>query len=155
MPGNKNIFESVGITPLQLVIVGAGGMLIYSIANKFGLIKGDESKKADALSTNKIYEPGYTQGLINKGVKVYLIKKESLQTLAYDIYKAKGFFKDDNGRLWGALKTIHYKTQISQLNKFFIENYKSELFTYLKTFLNNDELAEVYNYFNSLPSGLV
>lgn len=152
---NKNIFESVGITPVQALMVGGGGFLIYSVAKKFGLVKSAESDKADNLTTNKKFEPGYTKQLRKEGKKVYLLSDATLKSVANKILNSKGFFKDSMDEFWSAIKTIHYQTQISQLNDYLSTNKGKELFSFLKTFLNNEEMAQVYDYFNSLPTGLI
>ena len=79
---NKNIFESIGITPVQALMVGGGGFLIYSVAKKFGLVKSAESDKADNLSTNKKFEPGYIKQLRKEGKKVYLLSDATLKSVA-------------------------------------------------------------------------
>ena len=64
-------------------------------------------------------------------------------------------FNDNEAQLWGALKRITYKTQVAQVNGYFTRKYGVEMFAYLATFLNADELASVYDYLNKLPTGLV
>lgn len=150
---NKNIFESVGITPVQAVLVGGGGFLIYSLAKKFGLIKSQESEKSDNLLSNKKFEPGYIQQQRKKGGKFYLLAQASLAACAKKIIDSKGFFKDSMDQFWSAIKMIHYQSEVSQVNEYMSSKYNKELFSYLKTFLNNDEMAQVYDYFNSLPEG--
>lgn len=152
---NKNIFESIGVTPVQAVLVGGGAFLIFKAAKKFGLIKSEESNKADSLGTNKIFEPGYIKQLRKQGKKVYLLNDASLKSVAKKIIDSKGFFHDSMDQFWSAIKTIHYQTQVSQVNEYLTTYQGKELFSFLKTFLNNEEMAQVYDYFNSLPSGLI
>lgn len=151
----QTIFEQLGITPVQAIATGGAIIALYSLGRKFGLIKGEEQDKANQLQTEKMFEPSYLQTL-PKGQKYKLfVKPETVADIAEKIKTAKGFFNDNEAQLWGAIKRIRYKTQVAQINAYFTRKYGVEMFAYLKTFLNSNELADVYDYLKNLPSGLV
>lgn len=144
-----------GITPIQaagaIVVLGGG----YLIGKKFGLIKGEENVKSEKLDTEKIFQPTYLESLPS-GTKYYkFTSKTTIPDIAEKIYKAKGFFKDDMPQFWAAFKRMKYKTQVAQVNQYFTMHYGKEMFAYIHTYLNDVEMSTLYDYLNSLPTGLI
>lgn len=152
---SKNFFEQIGITPVQAVGVVAGLASIYAVGRKFGIIKGEEQVKENKLLGEKMFEPNYLQTLPPEQKVLKFSSASTVPDIAEKIWKAKGFFKDDMAQLWGAIKRMKYKTQVAQVNTFFNQKYSKEMFTYMQTFLNAEEMAQIFDYLNKLPSGLM
>ena len=153
--GKQTIFQQLGITPVQAVGIGAAIIALYSIGRKFGLVKGEENDKADKLQSEKMFEPSYLQTLPASQKVMKFSNPKSVEDIAAKIKSAKGLFNDNEAQLWGAIKRMTYKTQVAQVNAYFTRKYGVEMFAYMKTFLNANELAEIYDYLKNLPSGLV
>ena len=153
--GKQTIFQQLGITPVQAVGTGAAIIALYSLGRKFGLVKGEENEKAEQLQSEKMFEPSYLQTLPASQKVMKFANQQSVADIAEKIKSAKGLFNDNEAQLWGAIKRITYKTQVAQVNGYFTRKYGVELFAYLKTFLNANEQAEIYDYLKKLPSGLV
>lgn len=74
-----------------------------------------------------------------------------LKKVANDIINAKGFFNDDENKLYNAFNQIKNQAQMSYVAYIFEQN-KKDLVTFLKSFLNDEELAKVYRIISNKPT---
>jgi hypothetical protein len=74
-----------------------------------------------------------------------------LKKVANDIINAKGFFNDDENKLYNAFNQLKNQAQMSYVAYIFEQN-KKDLVTFLKSFLNDEELAKVYRIISNKPT---
>jgi hypothetical protein len=74
-----------------------------------------------------------------------------LKKVANDIINAKGFFNDDENKLYNAFNQLKNQAQMSYVAYIFQQN-KKDLVTFLKSFLNDEELAKVYRIISNKPT---
>lgn len=156
----KSLLRDLGISPLEIAVIGGGGFLMYkavtAVGEKFGLIKSDADRKAESLVGDKRFSAGYLQELQAAGKRFRIFSTpKSAPDIATKIYEGRGYFKDDMSKIMGALKRIKYDTQIAQVADAFNKKYGSDMLGYLNSHLSENNMAQVVNYINSLPSGIV
>jgi hypothetical protein len=131
-------------------------VLLYLVAKRFGLIKDTQTQRTQEEQLFKNYfSPTYLRQLLQMPGRTQLMTAADMQKIAKDLYDSRGFFNDDESKLYGAIKRFRFKSQISQVADHFQKRYNKDLAFYLSTFLNQDELQKVYNFTDSLPSGKV
>ena len=74
-----------------------------------------------------------------------------LKKVANDIIKSKGFFNDDENKLYNAFNQLKNQAQMRDVAYIFQQN-KKDLVTFLKSFLNDEELAKVYRIISNKPT---
>ena len=138
-------------------ILPVGGLLlVYLVAKRFGLVKDTQAEATQQGQLFKDYfSPNYLAQLLKQGGKTMLLTTPGADYIATEIYKSKGIFNDDEGKLYSAIKSFRYKSQVSQVAKVFAAKYQKDLAQYLQTFLNANELNNVYSYTDKLPTGKV
>lgn len=156
MAESKNIFEQIGITPIQALIVIGGGALLYKGGQKLGLIDSAQKQNETKLLAASYLSPSYIDTL-KRGSKKYMTwtNDNTPKDICRKIRDSKGTFKDNDAQLWGALRRIQYKTQAGVVAMWFNRMYSVDLTQYLSTFQNVTEMDNIYKYFESLPEGLI
>jgi len=95
----------------------------------------------------------YLQDTQKPGQTIVLLTQSSANNLVKQIYDSSGFFNDNEAQLYGAFRQLTYKTQLSQLSDNFYKTYKRDLYSFIKGFLNTEELATVTSMVINLKSG--
>lgn len=130
--------------------------LLYFVASKFGLIPDKQKEQRETGQLFADYtNPRYLQELLKKPGKTALLTQASAQKLAEMIYKSKGIFNDDEEQLYQVVKAFKYKSQISQVAGNFAAMYKKDLAAYLQSFLNENELSKIFDFWQKLPTGKI
>jgi len=139
-------------------------LLIGAVAQKFGLIPSQESKQAEAnagaLAKFKPWARSFAEDWIKangtKGNKyaITLLTTAKAELIAQQLKKAKGVFNDDETAVVSVFRYLKTQTQLSQVAKVFYSLYKTELFTFLESFLNEKELSKLYEIAQGLPVGI-
>jgi hypothetical protein len=75
----------------------------------------------------------------------------ALQGIAKQIYDSKGFFNDNEEKLFDAFQKTRNQAQISYVSGVFQRDYKRDLFSFLQKFLSVEELAKVYQIIKGKP----
>ena len=161
----------------------AGAFIAYKaikgLAETFGIIKTKEESgletateqasqsSTEASSTNPLlsFSPLYSNALVVAYKKKYpskvwdVSKQEKIDRpkfleLAKDILDAKGYFNDDEDKLYNVFKTIQTQFQLSLLSRVFSTYYKKDLLEYLKSILNADEIAPILKQVQNYPQYL-
>lgn len=144
-------------------ILPAGGLLALGLVlQKFGLIPSQESAKQEKnvklLDSLEEFKPGYGAKYAQKQgwqkVLQTLLTTSGAHALAARIKKAKGIFNDNELAVYSAFKTVRNKAQVSQLAETFQREYGMDLVEYLREFMNEKELARVFELVEILPTGL-
>lgn len=150
-------------TDYSKFILPAGGLLALGLVlQKFGLIPSQESAKQEknvkALDSLEEFKPGYGSKMAEhngwKKVIQTLLTTAGAHALAARIKKAKGIFNDDELAVYSAFKTVRNKAQVSQLAETFQREYGMDLVEFLRDFMNEKELARVFDLVEILPTGL-
>ena len=137
-------------------------MALFLVLNKFGLLPNADSAKqaanAQELDALAYFKPGYTKKLMKQNgwskAKQTLLPTAGAVALAKQVKNSKGLFNDNELALFSVFKTIRNKVQVSQLAQTFQQLYATDLVEYLRTFLNEAELARVYQLAEPLPIGV-
>ena len=67
------------------------------------------------------------------------------------LYNAKGIFKDDENSVLDVFRNLQTQYQLSFLARIFSFFYKKDMLSYLKTFMNDDNLKEVLEIIKNYP----
>lgn len=139
-------------------------VLVGSVAQKFGLLPSAESKKTEkdaaALTTLTAFNRNFAKDYIKqKGTpgrqyKTVLLTTPKAELLAQQLKKAKGIFNDDESAVYSVFRIVKTQTQISQVAKVFFDLTGRELVSFLESFMNEKELAKIYELVNGLPVGI-
>ena len=157
MADNRTDYSSY-ILPVGVVL------LVYSVAQKFGLVPSQESKATEAaaqsLKSFKAFNPNFIKNTVNKAGtpgQQFTVKKLTparALAVAQQLKKAKGLFNDNEDAIYSVFRTLEYQSQVSQVAAEFLKLTKLELLTYLESFLNQKELAAIADIVNLLPVGI-
>lgn len=139
------------------------------VLSRFGLVASGKSLKeaadAQALTFNTDISPAYIAKLKSdemkrRGLQRARFTEERLsiaqvKNLGEAIRKTRGGIRpDDEAGLYSILRRVKYRTALSQLDSYFFTTYQKDLPQFWRTYLNNEELSEVFNIIKAMPSGL-
>jgi hypothetical protein len=148
----------------QLLLYGGGLLLVY-----FGVLRpilkklGIQNSAADISVQQQQQLPNNQNAFSPIYWKQFpsatLLTRAGTEQLAKRIFDAMGYFSDDEAAVISVFRQLKYKTQVSWLADIFQQNYKTDLFDFLKNGkgtlwqagLNSDELNEIINLVNKLP----
>lgn len=135
-----------------------GGAIVYfgvlrPILKRTGIIQSEEEQKTEktiqdnrAADQGNPWNPNYWKLAQKKGDQSWLPWKTA-SALATQIYDAKAiwyrFFTDDENTAIAAFNGLTTKKQLSLLSAAFQTIYKKDLYNYLESFMNTDQLAAV------------
>jgi len=134
------------IFPVAIVV---GGFIFgRKLLEMFNFSDTKEEKKttadASALEKNNYWNPSWANDTEKGKYKnVMLLSSVTGDKLATDIYNSKGYFNDDEDALYGVFNALNYQTQVSSLAGWFYKKYKYDLYSYIKSFLNESELQQL------------
>lgn len=138
----------------QLVLAVLVLYLVYklfkSIGQKLDIVDDEKDIASAALVEDKsnIWSPKYWKNKKN----VQLLTNDSAKALAKKIYRAHGTFgnvlmgggiDDKEEEIYAVFRNLSHKTQLSYLSYYFYKIYGEDLLQFLRSFLNNDELATI------------
>jgi hypothetical protein len=136
---------------IVVVVVLLGYLLIVRpILQKIGIVKTSEDKKREeetktlGTSVSSPFSPTYYK----QQSKAVIL--DNADTLAKQIHGAIGYIYDDENSVYGALRQLTTKTQLSFLADTFTKKYSEDLYQYLRRNLSDDEMDVV----NSIASSL-
>jgi len=75
---------------------------------------------------------------------------QQLDKIAKDIYDSKGLFNDNEEKVFNAFNLLKNQAQVSWVSGIFQRN-KRDLSTFLKSFLNDEEMAKLYRIVANKP----
>ena len=148
----------------QLLLYGGGLLIAY-----FGILRpilqklGIQNTQADITVANQQNQSNAT----NPFSPVYwktvsgasLLKKAYTDQLAKQIYDALGYFSDDEAAVTSVFRLMKHKTNVSWLADVFQQNYRTDLFDFMKNGkgflpqagLSSIDLNEIITLVNKLP----
>lgn len=96
-------------------------------------------------------------GMVNTRLKFMPVDKtkptgwpSQLITVAKEIYNSKGLFNDDEQMLFNSFNKLRNQAQVSYIAEIFQKD-KRDLTTFLKSFLNDEEMAKLYRIVSNKP----
>lgn len=99
-----------------------------------------------------LFIPNYLKDLLNDVKSKNLNPLEQTYAiLCYKIYDSKGIFNDEEDSIYNSFQILNSKAQISYLSNTFSKIYNKDLLSYLKNFLNSDELTKIYQIIKNKP----
>jgi len=149
---------------------------IKGLAETFGLVKSAAEEKIDTSTTQAggstieaqnsnpylSFSPQYSNALVAAWQKKYPKKvwdnkmQMKFDAMSYKnyvdtLYNAKGIFKDDENSVLDVFRNLQTQYQLSFLARIFSFFYKKDMLSYLKTFMNDDNLKEVLEIIKNYP----
>jgi hypothetical protein len=169
----SNFVDQIGRNAVPLLILGAGGIVIFKIV--LPLLKGLKDTAAGASSllnpftdseqdikdqaavnatkNEDFFDPDYLVQLMKKN-QCLTLTTYGQKTYSKIIYDAKGVFNDNEEAIYGVFRTLKCKTQVSSLSKGFFDLYKVDLYGFLENVFNLNELGKISEICNKLPIGI-
>lgn len=142
------------LKPLLIGAIAYFG-IIKPLTDKLGLTKDAASKEFDNQDKNAASVGSYWNiRYWNSAKTAQLLKSSTAIALCKQLWDAKGVFNDDEDSVYAVFKSLKYKSQISAVAAYFYQQYKKDLYTWLKGFLNQEELKTILDYTDNLPTGL-
>jgi len=123
------------------------------LGKKTGQALEEVERSKDYLINLPEFQSNYFSKLAGKKIKQF--KPEAAQALARELESVKGFFNDNEEKLFSILSKISYKTQLAQVAKIFSSSTGKSLGAYLISFTNTNERHRIEKMFNNLSSGIL
>ena len=98
------------------------------------LAKKRKIKTVPAQEIGKLLNPGPSANFLT-----------SFENWAGRVYSSKGFFNDDESRLYDIFQNMKSQIQVSYLSLTFSQKYKKDMLDYIKGFTNEEERAKIYD----------
>ena len=151
------------ILPIGALVLG------YMVLSRFGLIDTGKSLKQAADAQTLTFDTDISPAYIKK-LKRQEMQRRGLQRARFSeqrltpdqvkrygeaIRKTRGGIRpDDEAGLYSILRRIKYRTALAQVDAYFFGTYQKDLPQFWRTYLNNEELSEVYGIIQKMESGL-
>lgn len=159
----KNVSNSLSPKTKTALLIGGGllvGFILLKYANlskgifqKIGLLDTQEEKDVKDYKTTqdyrKAFEPSYYK---SAPAAMKQLSQAQLSALAKTIRGAFGFFNDNEEQIYGALRQVPTKADMSRLSEAYFNLYREDLYGALEDKLNDsDEMGMVINIVKSKP----
>lgn len=166
----KKIGNSSVSLPQILILLGILGIASYFI---FKWVQKIQHDKDVTVTTKLSKNDALTQSNSSAGFKNIITSlqggdiqqaatnaqqiSDSLQNfpsddIALQIHAAKGIFSDDIDSVYAAFGEITTQAQLAAVSDVFAVTFGTSLYPYLNTFMNADQLAQVYKIVGNLPN---
>ena len=143
---------------LKWILVAAVLFMLYKLLNKFGLLgQTDDEKGARELELGTITKDIRDDKQTQQNVKRATGKKKpnaqdilrivsdssTMLRLSTEIYNAHGITNDDEDAIYNAFRQLKSQYDAQMFAGFFKQRYKKDLFSWLDSFLDSEELAKI------------
>lgn len=148
--------KKTSIDPNTLIKAGvtlAGLFIVYKILQKVGVLPSAESRKEEQ-SLQALESANYWN--YNDFLKTYpagtrLLTQGGAAAYVEDLWNATGYFNDDEQKIYGVFRAMKTQSQVAALAKRFNELKSQDLYSYLKNYLNDEELLTVKKIIDQKP----
>lgn len=131
--------------------IGAYVFIIKPLLETLGL-KDSSEDKAYAKEKIKLDKTAFDPKFINNAPKGSgMFNAATGKALAQKLYDAKGFFNDNEDKVFGVFKQCKAKSDVSTIAYYFNSLYSKDLHSYLD-FLDQAEMTKVQNIIDDLPN---
>jgi len=144
--------EGVNWKPIVIGVVAVAGVavayfgIIRPITNALGLTDSKDDRLADKLKDEDALNPELSEKRPNR----VTITTAEAKKLASTIYHSKGYlFNDAETERDGAIRRAGSKYNMSFVSKVFFDTYNRDLLTYLESYSNSTELANIRTIINN------
>lgn len=163
---NQETIKLIIILIIVVIVVVAGKSILNSILEGMGLKDSAEDKKRndDVAKEEKLavdfFKPAYYKNL-QIGVKINpkRLSKDTLDTIAKNIYDSIGALYDSPEQAKAAFAKLNFKVDVSKLADRFAYLYGKDLLTWISDKLDTDKQKTVWlntvTELNKLPSGFI
>lgn len=148
----------------KILLYGGGLLIVYfgilrPLLEKLGIATSAAEQTINTQTTvqnqKNPFSPVYWKTIPN----ATLITKNATIGLCQRIYNAMGYFTDNESEIFSVFNQMKYKTQVSWLADIFQQQYKIDLFDFLRrgkgtlpqAGLSDTELQQIINQVNKLP----
>jgi hypothetical protein len=148
----------------KIILYGGGLLILYfgilkPILEKLGLQTSQAQQtinnQAQVQNQKNPFSPIFWKSTPNP----ILLTKNSTIALAKRIYDAMGYFSDDESEVYSVFNQMKYQTQVSWLADIFQQQYKQDMYDFLKrgkgnlpqAGLSDTEMLQIINQVNKLP----
>jgi hypothetical protein len=131
----------------------AGLFIVYKILQKVGVFPSKESNesKQNLLQLENATVWDYNKFLSNLPAGAKLLTQNGAEAYVDDLWNATGYFNDDEEAIFGVFRAMKTQSQISNLAKRFNQLKAQDLYSYLKNYLNEEELLTVKKIIDQKP----
>jgi hypothetical protein len=129
-----------------IIVGGLYFLIVRPILQKVGIIKTKEEKEQDeqeknlSQGTDSPFNPNYYK---TAKAGTALVTKATAQAVAKQIHDAKGYLNDNEEQVYGAIRQLANKAQLSWVADNFYTLYQQDLYTYIRAFLSDSEMSIV------------
>lgn len=131
----------------------AGLYIVYKLAQKVGIIPSQESKaetqNLQALENASVWD--YNKFLSSLPGGALLLTQAGAAAYVDDLWNATGYFNDDEEAIYGVFRAMRTQSQISALAKRFNQLKNQDLYSYLRNYLNDNEMLTVKKIIDQKP----
>lgn len=118
----------------------------------------DKFVKDNEAKTTSYFTPNYYKGILKtlkSNERLTIINLPTGQTMSKTILDAKGYVYDTPESVHGTLRKCQSKLDVSRLSEIFYDTYKKDLYGYLQTFLDAEEMATVIAIVKQLKDKII
>lgn len=144
----------------KYALYGTGIFAVYKVAQKVGIFQTAQESQDEATLqttlTSNYWLPKFWKDYVNKYKKVMILTPAAQENLGNLLVQAKGttdpfssifygqsFIGDDEQKVYGVFRSMNYQTSLSSLADYWLKTYNQDLLSYLKEFLNEEELTNI------------
>jgi hypothetical protein len=131
----------------------AGLFIVFKVLQKFGIIKTAAEREEDKALVNlenaNYWDYNNFLKSIPKGT--LLLTSGGATAYANDIYDSKGVFNDDEDQVFSVFRAMKTQSQVAALAKRFNQVYSKDLYTFIKGFLNDEEMLTIKKLLDAKP----
>ena len=146
------------ILPVGLVV---GAFIFGKKLLEFLQLSDTKEEKEQKESATKLEKADYwnpSWGSNTEGGKyktAYLLSAASGKTLSDKLYNASHWYNDDEDEIFGVFNALNYQTQVSSLAYWFNKYYGKDLYSFIKSIFNAEELTQLKIIIDKKPLGKV
>jgi len=142
-------------------------LVILSLLKRFGLLKfGDSKEEQDFKALNEIknfqsaYEKVLYEAMKKKlgtskptaaQIQSFIPTNSQLKTWTDNLWNAKQFFNDDESKSYGVFRSMDSQLDVWAFAKIFQATKNKDLFGFLESYLNAEEISMIYNIIQQKP----
>jgi hypothetical protein len=131
----------------------AGLYIAYKLAQKVGIFPSQESK-AEAQNLQQLEAASvwdYNKFLSSVPPGALLLTQAGAAAYVEDIWDATGYINDDEEAIYGVFRAMKTQSQIAALAKRFNQLKNSDLYGYLRNYLNDAEMLNIKKIIDQKP----
>lgn len=147
---NKMVKENSSLLLITAIVSGGYYFVVKPLLETVGLKDSSEDKRYKKNRT--AYDlTAFNPAFLNKAPKGSgIYDSKTGKSLAKRIYDAKGFFNDDESKVYAVFKTFKAKSDVATVAFYFVQQYGKDMHSYM-SFLSQSEMEKIYIYITSMP----